>query len=201
MKRKIWFSAGLLVLSLGLAGCADVLKQLNQMAALTKCQFRLASVQNTSLAGVPIQSASKGELNPLTLLKVQQAFSTGTLPLQFTLNIEAKNPNASSAGMSRLEWIALVDGSQLTSGVLEQTVTIPPNGGVGTLPLVVHLDLKKALSGKSLDSLLNLALNIAGEGQQPTHVTLKLKPSIRVGTQTLLYPDYVTVDHQFGAAK
>jgi hypothetical protein len=135
-------------------------------------------------------------MNALTL---QSDFSSGILPLQFTLNLEAKNPNSSQAGMSRMEWILFIDGNQMTQGVLEKEVDIPGNGGIGTFPLVMNLDLFKVLSGKALDSMINLGLNIAGEGTKPTHVTLQVKPSINVGGQTIDYPGYVTVSKDFGS--
>lgn len=169
------------------------------MASLTQCQFRLSSVNQVSLSGIPLQGGTSfSDINPMDLLKLRSSFSTQTLPLEFTVNVEAKNPNSSPAGMNRMEWILFIDGNRMTSGVLEKQVEIPANGGAGDFPLVMNLNLFEALSGKTFNSMVNLALNIAGEGTQPTHVTLQVKPSIMVGDQTLDYPDYITVNHDFG---
>lgn len=195
-----WVIFGLaLPLLLFLSGCST-LQQLAQMATLTKCQFRLASVQDTSLAGIPLSPGmSPSDIPAMDLFKLQQALSSGSLPLQFTVNVEAKNPNSSQAGMSRMQWILFIDGNRMTQGALEKEVDIAPNGGTGAFPLVVSLDLAQVLSGKTLDSMANLGLNIAGEGAKPTHVTLQVKPSIMVAGQTLDYPDYVTVSRDFGS--
>jgi hypothetical protein len=92
-----------------------------------------------------------------------------------------------------------MDGNPLTNGVLVKSVSIAPNNGVGVLPVEVQLDLKKALSGKNLDSMINLAKNVAGEGTQPTRLTMQVKPSMKVGRQELQYPGYIKVTHEFAS--
>ncbi len=172
------------------------------MATLTQCQFRLASVDQVSLAGIALQGGMKAsDIGPMDLLNLRSAFTSNSLPLQFTVNVEAKNPNSSPAGMNRMEWVLFIDGNRMTSGVLEKQVQIPANGGLGNFPLVMEVNLMDAFSGKTFNSMVNLALNIAGEGTQPSHVTLQVKPSIRVGDQSLDYPGYVTVSRDFGPAQ
>jgi len=180
------------------SGCASVMQQFNGMAALTKCQFRLASVEQTTLAGVSLQGGVS-QIGVMNLLKLQETFATGTLPLQFTINVEVKNPNAAAAGMSKMEWTLYMDGNPLTNGVLVKSFSVAPNNGVGVLPVEVQLDLKKTLTGKNLDSMINLAKNVAGEGTKPTRLTMQVKPSIKVGGQELQYPGYVTVSHEFAS--
>ena len=170
------------------------------MMNLSQCQFRVASVTDVSVSGIALQAGmGYSDINPLNLIQLQSSLSSGTLPLQFTVNLEAKNPNSSPAGMSRMVWILFMDGNQLTQGVLEKPVEIPANGGTGNFPLAVNLDLVQALSGQALNSMVNLALNIAGQGSQPSRVTLKIKPSIVVSNQTLDYPGYVTINHDFSS--
>jgi hypothetical protein len=196
--RCLLFSIPLLLGAFVFTGCAEMMDQINKMANFTKCQFRLVSVDQTTLAGVPIQGLSASDISLVNMAKLTAAFASGKLPLNFTLNLEAKNPNTSSAGMNKMEWIALMDDNELTSGLLEKAVDIPANG-VGAIPLVVGLDLKKTLSGKTLNSLLNLALNVAGEGTSPSKLTMKVKPSMTVAGQELVYPDYVTISHEFAS--
>jgi hypothetical protein len=198
-KRKISFLALFSIGIFTLCGCA-VLQQYTQMATFAKCEFRLASVDSTQLAGIPIQGVAQiSDLGFMNLAKLQGLFSGGALPLQFTVNIEAKNPNSSSAAMNKMAWILYVDDNEWTSGLLKQRVEIPARGGVGTVPLSISVDLNQLLSGKAFDSIINLALNIAGEGTKPTRVSLKMKPSILIGDQEIQYPGYVIVSHEFSA--
>jgi hypothetical protein len=100
--------------------------------------------------------------------------------------------------MTRFAWVLFMDGNELTRGQLDQGFEIPA-GGTAPIPLAVTLDLRQVLNGKALNSMLNLALNLAGEGTKPTRVSLKMKPSIRVGNQDLDYPDYITLTQDFGS--
>ncbi|MBK6964067.1 MAG: LEA type 2 family protein [Bacteroidales bacterium] len=181
-----------------LAGC-DVLEQARQVAMLSKCEFKLSSVDQLRLAGVNIQQVKKlSDLNMMDAAKITTAaLSGGSLPLNFTLNVEARNPNATTAGMTRLDWILFIDDIQMVSGVNEQRVQIPGNGGTGILPLTIGIDLKQALKGKSGDAIANFGLNLAGAGNKPTRITLKAKPTIMVGSQTIAYPGYLTIQNEF----
>jgi len=192
--KKTVFVLGVLVL---VSGCA-LLDQFTQMKAFSKCKFRLVSVENTSLAGIQIQGKrSVRDFGVRDALKFAAATAGRTLPLEFTLNIEVNNPNTETAAMNRLAWILLVDGQEMTRGELGQRVEIAP-GGASPLPIQIGLDLRQALSGQSKEAMINLAFNVAGEGTHPTRITLKAKPSIMVGGQSIDFPDYITVNTEFG---
>lgn len=194
--KKTAYILGLAAL---VSGCA-LLDQFMQMKNFAKCQFRLVSVDRPTLAGIRIDGKrSTRDFGMRDGLKFAAATAGNSLPLDFTLNIEARNPNQEPAGMNRLEWILLVDGIEMTRGVLDQRVDIPA-GGTSPLPLDISLDLRKVLSGQSLDAMLNLAFNVAGEGAHPTRITLKARPSIMVGGQSVDFPDYITVNTEFGGA-
>ncbi|MFH1120142.1 MAG: LEA type 2 family protein [Bacteroidota bacterium] len=192
---------GFIAISLTLAlvsGC-EILDQARQVAMLSKCEFKLKTVDQLRLAGVNIQQVNKlTDLNLTDAAKITAAaVSGGSLPLNFTLNVEARNPNASSAGLTKLDWILFIDDIRMISGVNEQRVQIPGNGGTGIIPLTIGIDLKQALKGKSGDAIANFGLNLAGAGNKPTRITLKARPSIMVGTQSIAYPDYLTIQNEF----
>jgi len=182
-------------------GC-DIINQVNQMATFAKCDFRLNTIQNLSLGGVNIQAIKNfSDINLLDAAKLTAALANGSLPLTFTLNVDVKNPNSSSAAMNKLDWILLIDDIEMVRGINNQRVEIGPNGGISTLPLAISTDLKKVLTGKSTDAILNFGFNLAGVGNKPTRVTLKAKPSIMVANQSISYPGYINVNNEFGGKK
>ncbi len=176
-------------------GC-DILKQ---VVTFTKCEFKMNSLTEARLAGIDVQSKkSYKDLNLMDVASVTKALLDGNLPLTFNLNIEAKNPNTTDASMHKLEWKAFIDDVEMATGVMDKKTSIPP-GGTKQIPLKVTIDLKKALSGKSKDALLNFGFNLAGAGNYPTRVKLDIKPTVYVGSMTLVYPGYFTVKKEFGA--
>jgi len=180
------------------ASC-DVMQQVSQINNLTKCEFRIESVQHLNLAGINVQNINQlSDLNIFDAAKIAAALSSQQFPLDFTLNIEAKNPNTSAAGMTRIDWILLIDDIEMTRGIQDKQVTIPANNGIAFIPMQMHVDLQKALSGKSADAIINFALNLSGNGNKPTRFTLKMKPTITVGGIPITYPGYLNVKNEFG---
>lgn len=197
MKKIPVFTAVFLIITL-MTGC-EILDQARQVAMLSKCEFKLKTVDQLRLAGVNIQQVKKlTDLNMMDAAKITAAaVSGGSLPLNFTLNVEARNPNTAAAGLTKLEWILFIDDIQMVSGVNEQRVQIPGNGGTGIIPLSIGIDLKQALKGKSGEAIANFGLNLAGAGNKPTRITLKAKPAIMVGSQSIAYPGYLTIQNEF----
>jgi hypothetical protein len=175
------------------------MQQVSQMNNLTKCDFRLESVQQLNLAGINVQNVkSISDLNMFDAAKIASAVGSQKFPLDFTLNIEAKNPNTTAAGMNHIDWILLIDDIEMTSGILDKQMTIPANNGTTIIPMQMHFDLQKALSGKSADAVINFGLNLAGTGNKPTRFTLKMKPTITVGGFPITYPGYLNIKTEYG---
>lgn len=195
---KKTFILSLFIATLVTLSSCDILEQASQVANLTKCEFRLKSVDQMRLAGVNIQQVDQlSDLNFIDAARITAAATSGNLPLNFTLNVEAKNPNGATAGLNRLDWILLIDDIQMVSGVNEQNVQIAANGGTSVIPLTIGINLKEALKGKSADAIANFGLNLAGAGNKPTRITLKAKPSILVNGRSIAYPGYLTVENEF----
>lgn len=196
--KKIIFMLSVVVTAAVFSAC-DILDQARQVTMLSKCEFRLKTVDQLKLAGVSIQQVKKlTDLNVMDAAKITAAAVSGSsLPLNFTLNVEVKNPNAGTAGLTKLDWILFIDDIQMVSGVNEQRVQIPGNGGTGTIPLAIGVNLKEVLKGKSGDAIANFGLNLAGAGNKPTRITLKAKPTIMVGSQSIAYPGYITIQNEF----
>ena len=45
--------------------------------------------------------------------------------------------------------------------------------------------------------MLNLALNVAGQGAKPTRILLKVKPSLMIGNSSIAIPGYISVQTEF----
>jgi LEA14-like dessication related protein len=197
--KKLFLLLSCLVLTT--PGC-EVVNQVQQAANLAKCDFRIVSAENLTLAGVNIQNVnSLQDLSFMTVAKIMSAVAGSTFPLTFTLNFEGKNPNPSPAGLNRLDWILFIDDIQMTQGILDKAFTIPPDNGTTIIPLQLNIDLKKALQGKSLDAIANFAFNLAGVGSKPTRIMAKLKPTILVGNSPVTYPGYITVKTEYSGIR
>jgi LEA14-like dessication related protein len=120
------------------------------------------------------------------------------LDAEITVHLAVTNPNSAKASMNELSWILILDEQEMSSGLIDQYVEIPANGGTATIPVTVGFNLKQLFSGNSGKAFMNLVSNVMGQGQQPSNLSMKLKPSIRVGSQSLSYPGYITIKNTVG---
>ncbi len=173
-------------------------RSISQGKRLSKCEFRLESLQNIQLANVKIDEV-KGitDLSLLDAGKITLALArNSSLPMNMTVNIEVKNPNKKTAGLNELKWILYIDDIQMAEGESTQRFEVPANG-TNILPLDVNLDLKKALKGKSRSALLKFAFNLAGFGREASRVKVRAKPSFKVLGGTIRYPGYIKITREF----
>ena len=192
MKKLI---AVLLVLT-SLAGCSI----LSELTALSKCEFSFHSAQNPVVAGVDVMRIQT--YSDLTFLDGQRLVSNilqKRLPFGITANVEVKNPGITSAALNHIEWIAFIDDIQISTGKIDQRIEIPGSGGTALVPIRIETDLFEYLRGDNPKTMLNFALNLVDAGGQPTRLSLKIKPSVYVGTTMVPYPDYFTISKQFSS--
>ncbi len=197
MKRQIFLLLAILITSALYQRC-DVVNQSSQAVNLLNCEFRIRSVSDIMVAGVDVDRITK--LKDLTWSDAQKlmvALTKPSMPLTFQLDIDAKNPNVTTAGLTNLDYIVFIDDIQMTSGSFNQPISIPPNNGTAIIPIKMTVDLKQVLQGKSSDAILNFAMNLSGNGEKPTRFKVKLKPYILVNGQLLNFPGYITVKTEF----
>ena len=190
MKKVI----ALTVLAVCLFSC-DVAKQLAGTYALTQCKYIFQSITGLSLGGVNLQNVNSiSSLNPLAAANLISAFSSpnGSLPLNFTVNLDVQNPGVQTAILNGASYILEIDGKEMTQGSVNQQLQIG-SGQNMTLPISIGFDLKKVMSGQSLDAIKNLAFNFAGIGGGASNVTVKLKPSLLIGGSVINSPDYIPI--------
>ena len=203
MKRIVKIlSATLLsvIFSFFYSGCG-VVQQTQKATNLVNCDFRLVSAENIYLAGINISRVrSISDLGFSDAARVMAAVAGNIFLLSFQLNIEGRNPNASPAGLNKLDWILFIDDIQMTSGTLDKAFTIPPNNGTAMIPIQISLDLKQVLKGKSLDAITNFGFNLAGMGNKPTRIKAKLRPTIMIGGYPLTYPGYITISTEYSGS-
>lgn len=193
MKMIILFSAAVM-----LTAC-DVLKQVEGMQMLSKCEFRINTISDIQLAGVNVSGVKKiSDVNPLDALLITNAWISNQLPFNFNLNLEVKNPNSQPASMNRLDWILFIDDMQMLEGAVNERF-VTGAGETRNLPVQIGFNLAEVLKGESKDKIIGTVLGLVDGSGKSTRVMVKLKPSVMVGQQTIMYPGWLEVRHEFTA--
>ncbi|MDR2956423.1 MAG: hypothetical protein LBV43_15225 [Prevotella sp.] len=192
MKKRI---LALLVLVTVLVSCESVQKSLLSTYNLVNCEYSYKSISGLSVAGVNLSNGlSLTAIPKITSILSGQATS---IPLDFTLNLNVKNPNESSALMNGLQYIISIDGIQFTTGSINQSLSIA-SGQTQTLPLTIGVDIASLMKNESKDAVVDIVKNFVGIGSKKSSVSVQLKPSFKVGSTIVPSPVYIPVSFSFG---
>jgi hypothetical protein len=132
-------------------------------------------------------------------LSLTSAFARKQLPVAFTLNVDAKNPNTKSsmstgaATLDNLEWRLIIDDKPTINGGLAQPVTLPGNGKTTTVPLSVGMDMYSFFADKGYDGIVNLALALGGQKGSTSRVKLDAQPTVSTPIGPITYPNRITI--------
>jgi len=168
------------------------------MTALKKCEFRLISLQQPALCGIDVsQKRTWTDFNFMEGQVILAQLLNNSLPLEITVNLEVRNPGTNLAAVNSIQWVSFLDDLQLAQGAVEERVEVPPSGGVNTIPIRVKTDLIDYLEGDNPRAMLNFALTMFNAGDRSSQVTMKIKPTVLIGSRSIQYPDYFTITKEF----
>lgn len=187
-------------------GCKSIKDITSALTDLRRLQFKLDKATNFQLNGVDVSKFSQpSQISPLDAARLYTAFSQKSLPVAFTLNVLARNPNNGQEGtrstslyLRKVAWTLLIDDRTTINGVTDQQLEIPGTGQSTTIPITMQLDLYKFFADRGLNDLLNLALAIGGQSGSASRLTLKARVSVQTPIGVVDYPGDITiVDKQF----
>lgn len=191
----------LIVIAVVVGSCSSIRDISNALTALQHMQFKLGSITNMKLAGVDVTKISDpSRLSIADGLMLTSAFTRGSLPGTFTLNVEAKNPNNGTAKtrsspltLEGLDWQLLIDDVRTVNGNLERPIDVPGTSSATTIPLAVGLDFVQFFKDKGYNGVLNLALALGGASGSSSRVKLDAQPTVGTPFGPLTYPSRITI--------
>ena len=136
---------------------------------------------------------SKNDLNATQLLNLANALMKKELPVSFNMNLNVDNPNSIAASMTKMDYIVSLNGKQVISTTMNNSVNVPANSNQ-TVTIPITTDLFQLFSGESAEAILNLAFKLAGASSDPVNLGLQVKPYITINNQQLAYPNYITIN-------
>lgn len=183
----------ILFVALGLSSC-DLLNQVAQMATFANCTFDFKNIDHIQMLGINLgKGMSKNDLNATQLLNLANALMKKELPVSFNVNLNVDNPNSIAASMTKMDYIVSLNGKQVISTTMNNSVNVPANSNQ-TVTIPITTDLFQLFSGESSEAILNLAFKLAGASSDPVNLGLQVKPYITINNQQLAYPNYITIN-------
>ncbi|MBD3278705.1 MAG: hypothetical protein GF388_10425 [Candidatus Aegiribacteria sp.] len=142
---------------------------------LLRCRFRIENTEDFSVTGIQLDSLN--ELSVSQIADVVAVWSSGSCPVDFTLNVGIFNPNDGSTGpdiipaqLTSLEWDLYLDSESGTgydttwvaSGLMADTLEVPGTGETVVLPLEIGFDAVALMGEIGVMNFIDLALAIGG---------------------------------------
>ncbi|RJP70657.1 MAG: hypothetical protein C4539_05935 [Ignavibacteriales bacterium] len=195
MKKRIPYISAVLMLLVAISGCSVF----NAIKNISQLKFKLGTVGNFQLNGINISNKSKlQDFNAGDLLKLTSAFANNKMPVTFTLNVEAFNPNASTSSTAQdivlvsFPWRLLIDDVETITGNIGSPVTVPVSKTI-IIPIEAQLDLFRFFGDKGYDKIINLALMLGGSSGSATNIKLVATPTINSVLGRMTYPGELTI--------
>ena len=192
MKKTLF----LCLLTITLFSCG-VNKQAQQIKALEKCTYVIASASQITVAGTDVKNIiDKDNINLSSLPGLALGLLRKDVPLKAKLNLEISNPTANLASINEFEYQILINRQEIATGFVDQNVTVEP-GKTTLVPVVINANVYPIISNKKLmDEVTKFLSAKKGGPEQKGLVTLKIKPSFMVGKSLVKYPGFITIDKE-----
>ena len=171
------------------------------MTNLSRCKFKLESVDHFSLSGIRL--SDKKAVSDFSLTdgaRLVAAFARNEFPASFTLNVAAINPNDGTGGtpqtaatLTSFAWTLIIDNTLTINGDITDPISIPGTGHKSIIPLQMNLDLAKFFKDRGYDAVVNLALALGGANSSPSRITLRATPRLKTQFGEITYPGAIDI--------
>lgn len=169
---------------------------------ISRLKFKLGAVNNFTFNGINLTNKrSMSDFSALEVLKLTAAFTNGSMPASFLLNISALNPNNGTGGypstnatLVSFPWRLLVDNKETVTGNIASPVTVPGTGQETIIQIQINIDLYKFFKERDYQSLINLAMNLSGNGgNSSSSLALYVKPVVSSPIGNISYPQEIKI--------
>jgi len=181
---------------LGLGSCG-INKQAQQIKALEKCDYRLTDATNITIAGADVKKIiQSGATSSVNFPGLALGLLRKDIPLRAKLNLEITNPSNALAAINNFDYIVLINRQEVFNGSVDQSVSIGA-GQTAQVPVQVNANIYQFLTdNKMLDDIGAFISGATNGSEKKGLVTLKIRPSIKVGGGLVKYPGYITIDKE-----
>ncbi|WAC41994.1 hypothetical protein [Pedobacter sp. SL55] len=191
---KNLFLACFIILGLGSCG---INKQAQQIKALGKCDYRLTDATNITIAGADVKKIiQSGNASAVNIPGLALGLLRKDIPLRAKLNLEITNPTNALAAINNFDYIVLINRQEVFNGSVDQSVNVGA-GQTTLVPVQVNANIYQFLTDNKMVDDIGAFISGATNGSEKKGlVTLKIRPSIKVGGGLVKYPGYITIDKE-----
>ena len=166
-----------------------------KISLLEQCQYNIKSTDSVYFAGRDITRQIKtgtfdlGSIPELTIGLLRK-----DIPLRARLNLGINNPGSKAIEINQFDYIVLFKGQELVKGTTDRRIDIKPDETT-IVPIIIRANIYSILSDKNTRQEIFSYLRGANSTKNSL-ISIKIRPSIRVGNKLIKYPGYITIDQE-----
>jgi len=188
----------LLCLTAVVISSCGINRQAQQIKALEKCTYRITSADQITLGGADVKKMfNNQDINLASLPGLALGLLRKDVPLRARLNLEVKNPTGDDASINEFEYKILINRQELATGFVNQALNVAA-GQTSTVPVDMEINVYPFVSNSKVMGEITDFLKSGKNGgpEKKGILTLKIRPSIKVGNTIVKYPGFITVDKE-----
>lgn len=182
--------------AIAVSGCG-INRQAQQIKALERCKYRITSADQITIAGADVKKMiNDQDINIASLPGLALGLLRKDVPLRAKLNLEVKNPTGDDAAINQFEYKILINRQELANGFVNQEVNVAA-GQATVVPVDMEVNVYPFVSNsKVMGEISDFIKSGKGGPEKKGMLTLKIRPSIKVGNTLVKYPGFITIDKE-----
>ncbi len=200
----------LLLLAFLLCSCVRLSDFARDVAQLKNIEFRLSAIKNVRIAEIKLDRKRKAD--DLTLgegLNLAKNFASGKMPVNFTIIVQAKNPNydkakniGTNARILSFGFDLFIDDVRVANGNIQNPIELPYKNKPVDIPILIECDLIEMFDIEMFDpgsykKLMQLGLNISGFKTDKVNIRMEATPKIETPIGNLSPGRITIIDRDF----
>lgn len=188
MIKKVTIYTLLATLLFAVSSCGIAGRQ--QIQALKESNYNIQSVDQLMIVGMPMNSLMSGEnVSAKALPAIGMALLQKNVPIQGRVNLKISNDTETSTHINQFKYKVEIGNRELFEGTVDENIIIDANKEV-VVPMSFRANLFEVSEKNSFENILS---DVFGD-KNDFPITLKIKPSFRIGNSTFFYPGYISVN-------
>ncbi|MFA6946367.1 MAG: hypothetical protein WC220_10755, partial [Pedobacter sp.] len=165
------------------AGCGVSRK----ISLLEQCRYDIKSADSVYVAGRNITRQIKtGSFDLGSVPELAIGLLRKDIPLRARLNLGISNPGSKPIEINQFDYIISFKGKELVNGTTDRRIDINPEETT-VVPIMIRANIYSILSDRNTREEIFSYLR-GTENVQKSLISIKIRPSIRVGNKLIKYP-------------
>ncbi|MBM3400775.1 MAG: hypothetical protein FJY21_00425 [Bacteroidetes bacterium] len=185
------------LIALILSGCGVSRK----ISLLEQCRYDIKSADSIYFFGRDLsQQIKTGGFDLGSLPELAIGVLRKDIPLRARINLGIDNPGSKAIEINQFDYVISFKGIELVNGTTDRRITIQSEGST-LVPIKIETNIYSILSERNTrEEILSYLRGANGrEPVQKSQISIKIRPSIRIGKKLIKYPAYITMDKELNS--